>query len=90
MLTVLLPNLVELRMLDGFAEETGVLLMDNCPSVFADDRISLLTEARVPVITLTPHTTQTFQVLDVTIFGVLKRPPRYQLPSEDEKRPLHS
>jgi hypothetical protein len=30
--TVFLPNLAELRRLDGFAEETGVLLMDNCPS----------------------------------------------------------
>jgi hypothetical protein len=29
--TVFLPNLAELRMLDGFTEETGVLLMDNCP-----------------------------------------------------------
>jgi hypothetical protein len=31
-----------------------------------------------------PHTTQTFQVLDVTHFNVLKRRPRYQLPFEDE------
>jgi hypothetical protein len=30
--TVFLPNLVELRTLDGFAQETGVLLMDNCLS----------------------------------------------------------
>jgi hypothetical protein len=30
--TVFLPNLAEFRTLDGFAEETGVLLMDNCPS----------------------------------------------------------
>jgi hypothetical protein len=30
--TVFLPNLVELRTLDAFTEEPGVLLMDNCPS----------------------------------------------------------
>jgi hypothetical protein len=30
--TVFLPNLAELQTFDGFAEETGVLLMDNCPS----------------------------------------------------------
>jgi hypothetical protein len=30
--TVFLLNLAELRMLDEFAEETGVFLMDNCPS----------------------------------------------------------
>jgi hypothetical protein len=30
--TVFLPNLAELRTLDAFTEETGVSLMDNCPS----------------------------------------------------------
>jgi hypothetical protein len=30
--TVFLSNLAELRTQDRFAEETGVLLMDNCPS----------------------------------------------------------
>jgi hypothetical protein len=40
--TVLLPNLAELRTLDGFAGETGVLLMDNCPSHVTDDVIALL------------------------------------------------
>jgi hypothetical protein len=30
--TVFLPNRAELRTLDAFTKETGVLLMDNCPS----------------------------------------------------------
>jgi hypothetical protein len=30
--TVFLPNLAELRTLDAFTEETGVLLMEKCPS----------------------------------------------------------
>jgi hypothetical protein len=38
--TVFLPNLAELRNLDGFAEETGVLLMDNCPSLVMSRMIS--------------------------------------------------
>jgi hypothetical protein len=50
-----------------------------------DDIIGLLTEARMRVITVTPHTTQIFQVLDVTLFGVLKRRLGYELPFEDEK-----
>jgi hypothetical protein len=83
--TVFLPNLVELRTLDGFTEETGVLLMDNCPSHVTDDIIVLLTEVRVRVITFAPDTTQTFQVPDVTLFGVLKSHPRYELPFGDEK-----
>jgi hypothetical protein len=83
--TVFLPNLAELRTLDAFTEETGVLVMDNCPSHVTDDIIGLLTEARVRFITFAPHTTQIFQVLDVTLFGVLKRRLGYKLPFEDEK-----
>jgi hypothetical protein len=82
---VFLPNLAELRKLDAFTEETGVLLMDNCPSHVTVDIIRLLTEARVCVITLAPYTTQIFQVLDVTLFGVLKRRLGAKLPFEDEK-----
>jgi hypothetical protein len=46
--------------------------------------IALLTEARVHVITFASHTTQIFQVLDVTLFDVLKRHTRYELPFKDE------
>ena len=83
--TVFLPNLAELRTLDAFSEETAVLLMDNCPSHVTDEIIGLLTEARVRVITFAPHTTQIFQILDLTLFGVLKRRTNYQLPFEDER-----
>jgi hypothetical protein len=88
--TVFSPNLAELRTLGAFTEETGVLLMDNCPSHVTDDLIGLLTEARVRVITFARHTRQTFQILDVTLFGVLKRRLEYKSPFEDEKRPLDS
>jgi hypothetical protein len=47
--------------------------------------IALLTKARVGVITIALHTTQIFQVLDVTQFGVLKRHTRYELSFGDEK-----
>jgi hypothetical protein len=57
-------------------------LVDYCS---ADDVIRILTEARVRVITVAPHTTKPFQVLDLTVFGVLKRCPRYELPFDDEK-----
>jgi hypothetical protein len=35
--------------------------------------------------TFAPYTTQTFQVLDLTLFGALKRRPRYELPSREDK-----
>jgi hypothetical protein len=83
--TVFLPNLAELRTLDQFADEPAVLLMDNCSSHITNDVLDLLTEARVRVITFAPHTTQIFQVLDTTLFGVLKRRQRSELPFGDEK-----
>jgi hypothetical protein len=39
----------------------------------------------VHAITFAPYTTQIFQVLDVTLFGVLKRRLGYKLPFEDQK-----
>jgi hypothetical protein len=38
----------------------------------------------VRVITFAPHTTQIFQILPVTLFGVLKRRLGYKLPFEDQ------
>jgi hypothetical protein len=46
--------------------------------------IRILTEAGVRVITFAPHTTQIFMVLDLTLFGVLKQRPRYELPFDDD------
>jgi hypothetical protein len=82
--TVFLPDLAELRMLDAFTTEISVLLMDNCSSYVTSDVIGLLTQARVRVITFASHATQIFQVLDLTLFGILKRYPRYELPFEDQ------
>jgi hypothetical protein len=58
--------------------------MAHCSADVSDNRIRILTEARVRVIKCAPHTTQVFQVLDLTLFGVLKRWPRYELPFNDE------
>jgi hypothetical protein len=82
--TVFLPYLVSIRGLGPFAPEEAVLLMDNYSAHFTDDVIRFVTEARVPVITFAPHTTHNFQVLDRTLFGILKRRPRYELPFETD------
>jgi hypothetical protein len=82
--TVFLPYLVCVRGLATFAAEEAVLLMDKSSAHVSDDAIRLLTEARVRVITFAPHTTHIFQVFDLTLFGVLKRRPRYELPCETD------
>jgi hypothetical protein len=70
--TMFLPNLTELQALEDFTDEDAVLLMDNCPSHVTDEVLRLLRDSRVGVITWAPHTTQIFQQLDVSLFGVLK------------------
>jgi hypothetical protein len=82
--TVFLPSLVCVLGLGAFAAEEAVSLMDNCSAHVTDGMIHLLTEARVRVITFAPHTTHVFQVLDLTLFGVLKRRPRYALPFQTD------
>jgi hypothetical protein len=57
--------------------------MDDWSAHASDDVIQILTEARVRVITFAPHTTQVFQVLDLTLFGVLRQCPRYELPFDE-------
>jgi hypothetical protein len=51
----------------------AVLLMDNCSPHVSDEVVAVLTNARVPIITFAPHTTHIFQMLDVVIFGALKK-----------------
>jgi hypothetical protein len=81
---VFLPYIATLHELAVFAQEVAVFLMDNGSAHVTDDVIQVLTEARVRVITFAPDTTQVFQVLDLTLFGVLKRRPRYELPFNDQ------
>jgi hypothetical protein len=82
--TVFLPNIDALRDLAVFAQEVTALLMDNYPAHVSDDVIRIPTEARERGITLTPHTTQVFQIPALTLFDVFKRRPRYELLFDDD------
>jgi hypothetical protein len=81
---VSIPNLNERGNLEQFADEDAVLLMANCPSHVGDVILNLLREERVRVITWPPHTTQIFQELDTSLFGVFKRKGQYKLPFDDQ------
>jgi hypothetical protein len=47
--------------------------MDNCSLHISDDFVAVFTDARVRIITFTPDTTHIFQLLDVVLFGALKK-----------------
>jgi hypothetical protein len=81
--TILLLYIDSFHGLAVFAQEIAVLLMPHCSADVSDDVIRIVTEPRVRVITFAPHTTQVFQVLDLTLFSVLKWCPRSELPFDD-------
>jgi hypothetical protein len=47
--------------------------MDNCSPHIGEAVIALLTDARVKIVTFATYTTQIFQVLDMVLFGALKK-----------------
>jgi hypothetical protein len=71
--TIFVPYLTEIRDSEELDGCEAVLLMDNCSPHIADDVIALLTSVRVRVITFAPHTTHIFQMLDVVLFGAMKK-----------------
>jgi hypothetical protein len=82
--TVFLPPLAITCIMQNVRNEEAVLLMDNCSPHLTPVVIDLLSEARVRIVTFAPHTTQIFQTLDLSLFGVLKRRGQYQLPFGDD------
>jgi hypothetical protein len=82
--TIFLPYLNELRDLEQFEGCEAVLLMDNYSPHISDEVVAVLSEARVRIITFAPHTTQIFQVLDLVLFGALKKRPNGLRAFEEE------
>jgi hypothetical protein len=86
--SVVLPHLMIAPVVKDLRQEDAVLLMDNCLPHISPGVIEFLSTARVRVIVVPfapqPQTTQIFQVLDLTLFGVLKRRGQYQLALEDD------
>jgi hypothetical protein len=71
-------------MMQNVRSEEAVSLMDDSSPHVTPVMIELLSEARVEIVTFTPHTSQIFQALDLTLFGVLKRRGQYELSFGDD------
>jgi hypothetical protein len=87
---VFLLNRTKIWSLDDSAGEFAMLLMEQRTGHATADVIGLLTEECDRVIIYAPHTTQIYQILDATLFGVLRRHSGYELSFEDQKRPVNS
>jgi hypothetical protein len=70
---VFIPYLNELRESKQMNACEAVLLIDNCSPHVSDDVIAILTNVRVRIITFALNTTHVFQMLDVVLFGALKK-----------------
>jgi hypothetical protein len=71
--SIFIPYLNELQQSEEFARCEAVLLMGNCSSHMGDAVIAVLIREHVTIITFTPHTAHIFQVLDLVLFGTLKK-----------------
>jgi hypothetical protein len=71
--TIFVPYLNELRDSQELKACEAVLLINNCSPHISDDIVAVLTRARVPIIAFAPHKTHIFRVLDVILFGALKK-----------------
>jgi hypothetical protein len=83
-LTVFLPRLAITRIRQNVRHEEAGRSTDNCSPHLTPVVIDLLSEALVWIVTFASHTTQPFQALDLTLFGVLKRRGQNQLPFGDD------
>jgi hypothetical protein len=54
--------------------------MDNCSLHLSEDILQTLADCHLKVVTLPPHTTNIFQGVDLSLFGVLKKKMNSQLP----------
>jgi hypothetical protein len=70
--SVFCPYLQDVRNKLGAEEEMAVLLMDSCKPHCSQRVLRLLGENRVLAIVFPSHTTNLFQMLDLSFFGVLK------------------
>jgi hypothetical protein len=82
--SVFLPHLMITYIVKDLREEDAGLLAGNCSPHISSGVIELLSTPHVRAGTFAPqtHTTQIFRVLDLTLFGILKRRGQHQSPSK--------
>jgi hypothetical protein len=83
--TVLLPYVDELQSNEECADKEAVPLMYNCSVHVQGDTLQMLADHRVKVLKFPPHTTHTFQSLDLSLFGNFKKRMNYRLPLETDE-----
>jgi hypothetical protein len=81
-----IPAVLSNRNLAGCKDKPAILLCDNCSAHCSNDVLTKLSRHGVLVITYPPHTSHLFQVLDILLFGILKRAKKYQRRDDTMRR----
>jgi hypothetical protein len=74
---VLIPAVILDRGLPGCKDKPAILFSDNRSVHCSNELLGNLTRCGILVITYPPHTSHIFQVLDVLLFGILKKVKKY-------------
>jgi hypothetical protein len=74
-----IPHVMKVRIDKGIGEQEAVRLIDNCPCHVTRDVMNLPTAATMWLVTFAPHTMQIFQLLDLTLFLILRPGGEYHL-----------
>jgi hypothetical protein len=75
---VLIPAIESNRNLPGCEKKSTSSFGEKCGAYCSDDVLTKLAQKRVIVTVYPPHIPRILQVLDVLLFGVLKRAKKYQ------------
>jgi hypothetical protein len=84
--SIFVPCLNELWESEEFEACEMISLIDNCSPYVSNDIVVILARVRVRIITFAYHTTYIFQMLNVMLFGALKKYVT-SLETLDEKQP---
>jgi hypothetical protein len=85
--TVLIPAVEANRQLPGRDNKPAILFCDNYSAHILNSMFEKLARHGILVLTYPPHISHRFQVLDVLLFGLVKRSTKYQI--RDDTLPIH-
>lgn len=71
--SVVIPYINDLRFIMEFSNKEGILLMVNCNCHAHEDVLKIFGANALKLITFAPHTTNEFQMLDLSFVGALKK-----------------
>jgi hypothetical protein len=86
--TVLIQAVEANRQRPGCAMKPAILFCDNCSAHMSDSVMRKMALHGILVLTYPPHTSHIFQILDLLLFGLVKRSKKHQM--RDDSLPLMS